>query len=239
MQVEIWSDVVCPWCYIGKRRFEKALAAFEHADQVEVVWKAFELDPNAPFARSRSMAEQLAAKYRRSVPQAEAMLASMDRAFAGEGLDVHLADTTGGNTFDAHRVLHLALEVGGPQLQGQVKEALLQAYFVEHRHVADPDVLREVAVAAGLPEAEVDATLADRDRYAEAVRAEEREAHELGSTGVPFFVIDRTFAVPGAQDVDTFLTVLRRSWERSHPQLVTVDPAAGACDGDSCAVPTA
>ena len=236
MKVEIWSDVVCPWCYIGKRRFEAALARFEHADEVEVTWRAFELNPAAPFSTSRTMAEQLAAKYGRSVAQADAMLSQMDAAFAGEGLTVHLADTAGGNTFAAHRLLHHALEVGGVELQGRLKEALLHAYFVETRHVSDPDVLAEVAASVGMDPAEVAGVLDDPTRHADAVRAEEAEAAELGATGVPFFVIDRAFAVPGAQDADTFLTVLQRAWQRSHPSLVTVDGGV-VCDGDSCELP--
>lgn len=232
MQVEIWSDVVCPWCYIGKRRFEKALADFEHADEVTVRWRSFELDPNAAFLPGRSMAEQLAAKYGRTVEQAGEMLRSMDRMAAAEGLDYDLASTTGGNTFDAHRLLHLAEDHGlGPDM----KEALLHTYFVERVAVSDPDVLRRVAAKVGLPAAEVEEVLAG-DRYADAVRADEREAHELGCTGVPFAVVDRKFAVPGAQEPDTFLAVLRRAWDQAHPVLETVKGGGPSCDGDSCSI---
>ena len=230
MQVEIWSDVVCPWCYIGKRRFEKALAEFEHADEVTVTWRSFELDPRAPFLPGRSMAEQLAAKYGRTLPQAEEMLAHMDAMAAGEGLDFDLARTTGGNTFDAHRLLHLAGSLGRGQ---EMKEALLHTYFVERVPVSEHDVLRRVATGVGLPAAEVDDVLAG-DRFADAVRADEAEAAELGCTGVPFAVVDRTFAVPGAQEPDTFLAVLRRAWDRSRPALVTVEGDGPACDGDAC-----
>jgi predicted DsbA family dithiol-disulfide isomerase len=229
MQVEIWSDVVCPWCYIGKRRFEAALSEFEHADEVEITWRSFELDPHAPRLPDRSMAEQLAAKYGRSVEQAGDMLASMDRLAAAEGLDYDLAATTGGNTFDAHRLLHLANSLG---LGGATKEALLHTYFVERVPVSDHDVLRRVAAAAGLPHGEVEDLLAG-DRYAAEVRADEAEAHELGATGVPFAVVDRSFAVPGAQDAETVLAVLRRAWDRSHPVLTRVD-GGPSCDGDAC-----
>jgi len=220
MQVEIWSDVVCPWCYIGKRRFESALARFEHAEEVEVRWRSFELDPRAPFRRDGTLAEHLAAKYGMSVEDAAARLESLDQLAAADGLDYDLAQTKGGNTFAAHRLIHLgneqSLEVGG-----QVKEALLHAYFVERRPVSEPDVLVEVGVRAGLDRAEVEAVLAG-DRFAGEVRADEAEAAALGATGVPYFVFDRAFAVPGAQDSEVFLQTLRRAWDRSHPPAMSV-----------------
>jgi predicted DsbA family dithiol-disulfide isomerase len=231
VQVEIWSDVVCPWCYIGKRRFEKALSRFEHADEVEVHWRSYELDPRAPARREGGSAEHLAAKYGLPVEVARERLAEMDRLAAVEGLDYDLAATTGGNTFDAHRLIHLGEEHG---LGDAVKEALLHAYFVERVSVAEPDVLRQVGFAAGLDPAEVDDLLAGT-RFADAVRADEAEATELGATGVPFFVIDRRFAVPGAQEDETFLAVLRRAWDKAHP-IEVIAPPAGACEGDSCPV---
>jgi predicted DsbA family dithiol-disulfide isomerase len=230
MKVEIWSDVVCPWCYIGKRRFEKALAGFEHAADVSIEWRSFELDPRAAPVPGQSMVEQVAGKFGRTLEDAGEILASIDRMAAEEGLDYDLAKTTGGNTFDAHRLIHLANERG---LGGEFKEALLHAYFVERVAVSDHDVLRRVAADVGLPNQEVDEVLSG-ERYADAVRADEDEARELGATGVPFVVVDRALAVPGAQDPDTFLAVLRQAWDRSHPSLTTVDGAGSACDGDSC-----
>jgi predicted DsbA family dithiol-disulfide isomerase len=240
MQVEIWSDVVCPWCYIGKRRFESAMARFEHADEVEVVWRSFELDPNAPFQRTGNMAEHLAAKYGMSIDDAKARLVSLDRLAAADGLDYHLAETKGGNTFAAHRLIHLGNQHG---LGGAVKEALLHAYFVELLPVSDPDVLAEVGEKAGLDRAEV-VELLEGDRFAAEVRADEVEAAELGATGVPFFVVDRAFAVPGAQDADVFLSTLRRAWTKSHPPVVVgagegagaAGGTGGLCEGDSCAI---
>ena len=231
MLVEIWSDVVCPWCYIGKRRFEAALARFEHADEVEVRWRSFELDPQAPFRRSGTMAEHLAAKYGTTVDEAAGRLEHMDAMARDEGLDFHLARTQGGNTFAAHRLIHLAYERDAAT-GAAVKEALLQAYFIELQPVSEPDVLVEVGVAAGLDRAEVEQLL-EGDRFASEVREEEAEAAALGATGVPFFVFDRAFAVPGAQDPDTFLTVLRRAWDR---RALTVVEAGPACDDDSCAI---
>jgi predicted DsbA family dithiol-disulfide isomerase len=233
MLVEIWSDVVCPWCYIGKRRFESALAQFEHADEVEVRWRSFELDPTAPFHRSGTMAEHLAAKYGMTAEQARERLESLDELAAADGLEYHLADTKGGNTFAAHRMIHLGYERDSATGVA-VKEALLAAYFLDLQPVSDPDVLLEVGVRAGLDRQEV-SDLLGSDRFAGEVRSDEAEAAALGCTGVPYFVIDRAFAVPGAQDAETFLVTLRRAWDRSHPVLETV-PADGICTDDSCAI---
>ncbi len=229
--VEIWSDVVCPWCYIGKRRFEAALSRFEHADSVQVRWRSFELDPRAPFRRSGGMADHLAAKYGMTVEEARRRLADMDSMAAAEGLAFDLARTQGGNTFDAHRLIHLAYEAG-PERGAATKEALLHAYFVDFLPVSEPDVLLEVGVAQGLERKEIEQLLAG-DRFQAEVRADEAGAQSLGATGVPFFVIDRAFAIPGAQDPDTVLAVLRRAWDR-RPTVVV--QGGDACDDGSCAV---
>lgn len=233
MLVEIWSDVVCPWCYIGKRRFEAALAEFEHADQVEIRWRSFELDPRAPFRRARTMAEHLAAKYGMSVPEAEDRLESLNRLAEKDGLQYDLAKTQGGNTFDAHRLIHLGYSRDSAT-GGSVKEALLKAYFTDLKPISEPDVLVEVGVAAGLDRQDVEQLL-ESGRFSDEVRADEANAAALGCTGVPFFVFDRAFAVPGAQDTDTFLVTLRRAWGRSHPAVEAL-PAAGACVDDACGI---
>ena len=224
--------MVCPWCYIGKRRFEAALARFEHAETVEVRWRSFELDPRAPFRRSGDMAGHLAAKYGLSVDDARAKLRSLDQLAAAEGLEYDLAETKGGNTFDAHRLIHLGHEHG---VGGDVKEALLHAYFEELLPVSEPEVLLDVGERAGLERAEIGALL-ESDRFAGAVRADEAEAAELGATGVPFFVIDRAFAVPGAQEADVFLQTLRRAWAKAHPPVVVAAGDGVACEGDACGI---
>jgi predicted DsbA family dithiol-disulfide isomerase len=237
MRVEIWSDVVCPWCYIGKRRFEAALARFEHADQVEVRWRSFELDPTAPFRRSGTMSEHLAAKYGMSVEEAADRLENLDALAAADGLTYDLAHTQGGNTFDAHRLIHLGYERDGAT-GAAVKEALLHAYFTDLQPVSEPEVLIGIGVAAGLDRDEIVKTL-ETDRFAAEVRQDEADAAALGCTGVPFFVIDRAFAVPGAQDSETFLITLRRAWERSHPIETVTAPAAegvGVCGPDGCPI---
>ncbi|MGH8995996.1 MAG: DsbA family oxidoreductase [Acidimicrobiales bacterium] len=233
MLVEIWSDIVCPWCYIGKRRFEAALARFEHADQVEVRWRSFELDPRAPALRSGTMADHIAAKYGLSMEEAAGRLAGMNRLAAKDDLHYDLAKTQGGNTFDAHRLIHLAYEKD-PATGAALKEAMLHAYFEDLRPIGAREVLVETAVQVGLDRDEVTRTL-DSDRFAQEVRRDEADANALGCTGVPFCVINRAFAIPGAQDPETFLVTLRRAWERS--SLVsgtTHDDAGGACDDNSC-----
>jgi predicted DsbA family dithiol-disulfide isomerase len=206
MQVEIWSDVVCPWCYIGKRRFEEALRRFDGRDDVEVVWRSFELDPGAP-AVGVDVLGHLAEKYGVSTEEARAMQDRVTRAAAGEGLEYHLDKTQRGNSFDAHRLLHLARAHGR---QDALKERLFAAYFTDGRPIGDRAVLRELAVDAGLPVAEVDDVLAT-DRYADAVRDDERTARELGCRGVPFFVVDRRYGTSGAQDPELLLQALRQA----------------------------
>jgi len=234
MRVEIWSDVVCPWCYVGKRNFEAALAQFEHRDHVEVVWRAFELDPSAPAERQGDYATHLARKYGMGVGQAQQMIETMTATGAAAGAVLDFAKARPGNTFDAHRLLHLAGERG---LQGALKERLLQATFAEGEPIGDRGALLRLAVDVGLEEAEV-AALLESDAYASEVREEESLAFDLGISAVPFFVIDRTFGVPGAQPPDVLLQALRRAWQKSSTPLVpAVDtPQAPGCDGDSCAV---
>ena len=231
MLVEIWSDVACPWCYVGKRRFEKALELFEHRDEVEVQWRSFELDPGAPAERDRSAPEHLAAKYGTGLEQAKLMNRRLEDTAAVEGLEFRLDTLRTGNTFEAHRVLHLAAEHG---LADEVKEAFLHAYFTENRLMSDHAVLEEVAAAAGLPAEEVRAVLRT-DRFAEEVRADEREAGRLGANGVPFFVIDRAFGVSGAQPADVFVEVLDKAWAAAHPFTMVQGPGR-TCEGDACAI---
>lgn len=212
MLVEIWSDVVCPWCYIGKRRFEAALAGFDHADAVSVRWRSFELDPTAPMRRRRPYVEHVAAKYRLSPEQARASVARLDRMAAAEGITMDLAATTGGNTFAAHRLVHLAASVDRA-LAGVLEESLFAAYFTELRPIGEPQVLHEVATGAGLDAAAVTEVI-EGDRFAADVREDEASAAAYGCTGVPFFVFDGALAVPGAQDAATFLRTMQRWWER-------------------------
>lgn len=207
MDVEIWSDVVCPWCAVGKRRFEAALDRFEHADEVSVRWRSFELDPSAPRRRDGDYVEHLAAKYGTSREDARRMIDRMTATGAAVGLDMRFDIARPGNTFDAHRLLHLAADRGR---QAEVKERFVTAYLSEGAAVGDPDVLRRLAVEAGLDEDEVVEVL-DSDAYAEAVRADERQAAEYGIRGVPFFVLDGRFGVSGAQPPEALVDALRQA----------------------------
>jgi predicted DsbA family dithiol-disulfide isomerase len=235
LKVEVWSDVVCPWCYIGKRRFEAALARFEHRDEVELVWRSFELDPSAPpsSAEPGTYAERIASKYGCSVTEAQAMIDNMTLTAAQEGLDLRFELARPGNTFDAHRLLHLALEHG---LQGDLKERLDAATFTEGSPTSDHSALRALATQVGLPEGEVDAVLTS-DRYCEAVRSDEAQARAYGISGVPFFVIDGRYGISGAQPSDAVLQILDKAWSERPPlTLVTPEGSAPSCEGDSCAV---
>jgi predicted DsbA family dithiol-disulfide isomerase len=213
MQVDIFSDVVCPWCYIGKRRFENALAHFANADEVTVTYRSFQLDPDAPKRSTESVEQHLAEKYGRTLEQARQMNQQVTDLAAGVGLDFHLEKAQRANTFDAHRLLHLAAAHG---LQATLAERLLDAYFTEGALVSDHAELTELAVAAGLDRAEVAAAL-QGDEYAEQVRADLALAGRFGITGVPFFVFDNTYGVSGAQETATFSEVLDRVWTETHP----------------------
>jgi len=206
MRVDIWSDLVCPWCYVGKRRFEKALARFDNRDKVQIVHRSFQLNPAAPRDHTSNRREMLMQKYGLSPAQAAEMDTRMTRTAAAEGLDFHLDGTLTGNTFDAHRLVHLAHAHG---LQDQVIERLYRAYFSEQRSLFTQDSLVALATDAGLTRDEAAATLLD-NRYAEAVNEDIEIARQLGVTGVPFFVIDDRYGISGAQAPDTFLDVLQR-----------------------------
>jgi predicted DsbA family dithiol-disulfide isomerase len=232
LRIDIWSDIACPWCYIGKRHLEQALETFEHKDDVEIVWRAFELDPGAPKLREAvPNAERLAQKYRVSVDQAHAMMERVIDAGKKAGLDMKLHDSKSGNTFDAHRLLHWAGTLGK---QDAMKERLMRAYQSEGAVISNPDVLVGLAADIGLDATEARAVM-DSDRYATDVRADEQLASELGITGVPFFVLAGKLGVSGAQPADTLKQVLARAWAE-RPQLETVTDGE-ACGPDGCAVP--
>ncbi len=208
MTVEIWSDVVCPWCYIGKRRFEEALAMFVARDQVDVIFRSFQLDPDAPAWEPRPIVEVLAGKYRSSLEQAQEMLYRTTATAARHGLEFDFAKIRGANTFNAHRLLHLAADYGK---QGEMKERLMNGYFTGGAPIGDTETLVQLATEVGLDEADARKVL-ENDDYSEEVLIEQRTAQELGITGVPFFVIDRKYGVSGAQSSDILIDVLQEAW---------------------------
>jgi predicted DsbA family dithiol-disulfide isomerase len=200
MHVEIWSDIACPWCYVGKRRFEAALERFE--GDVDIRWRSFELDPTAPAAREHSGAEHLAGKYGMSVDEARARQQQLRDMAAADGLDMRFDLTRGGNTFDGHRLLQLAAEHG---LQGEMKERLLRAHHTEGELLSDHPTLVRLAEEVGVPGAE---EMLASDRFAAEVRDDERAAGELGIHAVPTFVVDRRVGVAGAQAPAVLLQLL-------------------------------
>ena len=204
MKIEIWSDVVCPWCYIGKRRLERALGDVEHADEVEIEWRSFQLNPGAP-DRAVPTLEYLA---RRFGPQAQAMVTRVTELARAEGLDLNYDTALSVNTLDAHRALHLA---AGHGLAGAAEERLLHAHFTEGADLSDPDTLARLLGEVGLDPGRVRAVVTGTE-YADAVRAEAEEAVALGANGVPFFVIDRAYGIPGAQPAEVFLGALRKAY---------------------------
>ncbi|MFF0088421.1 DsbA family oxidoreductase [Streptomyces canus] len=238
MRVEIWSDIACPWCYVGKARFEKALEAFPHRDGVEVVHRSFELDPGRDKSDVQPVLAMLSKKYGMSEAQAQAGEENLGAQAAAEGLAYRTRDRDHGNTFDLHRLLHLAKEQGR---QDELVQIFYRANFAEERslYTEGDERLVELAVEAGLDADEVRKVLADPTAYADDVRADEREAAELGANGVPFFVLDRKYGVSGAQPAEVFTQALTQAWgNRSPLKLIDQgDTSAEACGPDGCAVP--
>jgi predicted DsbA family dithiol-disulfide isomerase len=209
MRVDIWSDIVCPWCYVGKARFEKALSGFAHRDEVEVVYHSFELDPGYPAdKRDETNLQMLARKFGMSAGQArqaDGQVAALARA-EGLGFD---SERPIGNTFDLHRVIHLGRAKG---VQRELLTAVNEAYFAQARQVFDHDVLVDVAAGAGLDPAAVREVL-DGDAWADEARKDEAEAQQIGISGVPFFVLDMRLGVSGAQPTELFARALDQAWE--------------------------
>jgi predicted DsbA family dithiol-disulfide isomerase len=233
MEIEIWSDLICPFCGIGNRRLEAAISRFDHRDEVNVVHRSFQLAPTAPIGEVRPVRAMLRQRYGMSDAQLEASHARLEAEAAAEGLVPYvLTDNNVGSTALAHELLAYATD------QGRATEAwdrLYRAYFGEVRSIFTVDALVELAVELGLDADETRAVLTDR-RYRDRVHAEQEVAEQLGASGVPFIVIDRRFAIAGAQPVDVMLATLDRAWEKSHPALVTVGDGA-ECGPGGCAAP--
>jgi predicted DsbA family dithiol-disulfide isomerase len=208
VRIDVWSDLVCPWCYIGKRRLEHALAQLPGAPAVDIVHRSFQLNPSAPMGATSPRRDYLRAKYGWSPSQAARIDAEMEQRAAGDGLEYHLtADGLTGNTFDAHRLVHLARDRGH---QDETVERFFRAYFTEQRSLFDKPSLEMLAVESGLDAGEARTVLAGSD-YGDAVAADIREARALGVSGVPFFVFDRRLGLSGAQPVEIFVDALRQA----------------------------
>jgi predicted DsbA family dithiol-disulfide isomerase len=209
VRVDIWSDLVCPWCYLGKRRFETALAVFEHGREVDVVHRSFQLDPSIPKGATLRTRDMLMRKYRMTEAQVVASQTQLEELAAIEGLEYHLAEAQTGNTMDAHRLVHLGRDQG---IQDAVIERLYRAHFTENRSLFDRSSLATLGNEAGLHDVD---ELLDGTRYEDAVVTDHRQASELGANGVPFFVLNSRYGVSGAQPVEVFTDALERAWTHS------------------------
>lgn len=232
MKVEFWSDIVCPWCYIGKRRFEKALSQFEHQDQVEVTWRSFELDPSSALI-GEDIVESLTKKFGRSTSEVKQMTAQITALAAQDGLEYRFDLMKSGNSFDAHRLLHLSVEQG---LHKNFNELLYKSYFTEGMLIGDIDSLKKIAAEAGLDSSEVNRVL-ESDAYADKVRDDEARASSLKVSGVPFVLVDEKYAISGAQSADVFLETLRKGWIETHPiTMITNSEDGNSCEGGNCII---
>jgi len=205
MRIDVWSDIVCPWCYLGKRRLERALAEFEHADRVEVVWRSFQLDPGYPVGTREPVYQSLAKKMGLPLKQVRAMTDRVKALAAEEGLAYDFDRAVMVNTFTAHRLTHLAKAHG---LGAEMHERLMRAQLCEGRVLDDPETLAELAAEVGVPADEARRVLAG-DEYTREVEEDIRQARELGVTGVPFFVFDNAYGIAGAQSSEMLLQALR------------------------------
>ncbi|QED46691.1 DsbA family oxidoreductase [Cytobacillus dafuensis] len=239
MKIEVWSDFVCPFCYIGKSRLEHALNQFPHKDQVEVEFKSFELDPNAPDYNGKSIYEILAGKYGMSIEQAKQSCEGVGKQAASVGLNFNFDGMKTGNTFDAHRLAKFAKEHGK---EAEISEKLLHAYFTDSKDVGNHETLLKIAEAVGLDRNETINTLQDKNAFANDVRIDEAIAQQYRVTGVPYFIINQKYAISGAQPTETFANALQKVWEEeaatpTFQDLSTESAEDASCVDGNCAMP--
>lgn len=234
MRIDVWSDYACPFCYIGKRRLENALSQFPNRDQVEVVFRSFQLDPHAEVSTDKSIHELLASKYGMSIEKAQAMNAQLTEQAREVGLDFHFDTVQHTNTFDSHRLSHFASAKGKG---AEMSERLLKAYFTDSLNLGDRNVLASLAAEVGLDEAEAAAML-ETDAYRAEVNGDIAEGSRLNITGVPFFVFNQKYALSGAQPGPVFSEVLDTVWaeEQAGPKLQVVGTEkSGTSTDEGCA----
>ncbi|MES2133457.1 MAG: DsbA family oxidoreductase [Bacteroidota bacterium] len=236
MKVEIWSDVMCPFCYIGKRKFEKALNEFPDKNNIEIIWKSFQLDPTTVTDPGLNTVDHLAAKKGWSKEQAAESISYVSNIAKQVGLDFHFEKAVVANSFDAHRLSHLAKKYGK---QNDLEEKLFSAYFTEGKNTADHNTLSQIASEIGLDATEV-STLLKSDQYADKVEEDIYQAQQVGVRGVPFFVLDRKYAVSGAQESDTFLQALTRAFDEhkkeNKVELIQTGNTSDSCGPDGCEI---
>lgn len=238
MNIEIWSDFMCPFCYIGKRRLENVLEQFPHRDEVKLQFKSFELDPNAVVNSGKTNTDYLTSKYNISMEQAQGMNTQMNANARKAGLEYNIDAMIPTNSFSAHRLTHWA-ETQGKALE--LSERLFQAVFIEGKHAGDLDVLAQLAEEVGL-DRNAAATVLSSEQFADNVRADQAEGEQLGIRGVPFFVLDRKFAISGAQPDEVFLDAIQKAWDERSPFTMVESNTAdaegnGVCTEDGCEVP--
>lgn len=236
MKIEVWSDIVCPFCYIGKRKLEAALEQFPHRADVVVEFKSYQLDPDTQAYQGQDYYESLAAKFG-SIEKAKEMATGIAEQAKQEGLTFNFAEMKPTNTFAAHRITKYAKEHGKDNL---ISEKLLYAHFTEAKDVGDIEVLAEIAAASGLDREESLAVLQDKDNYADEVRADIEEAKRYEISGVPFFILNQKYAISGAQPIETFTQALEKVWEEENPKPILEDLSVtdgSACADGSCAAP--
>ena len=233
MKIEIWSDVACPWCYIGKRRFETALAAFPHRESVEVTWRSYQLDPSLPDHYDGTELGYLSTRKGMAAEQVAGMFEHVAAQAKGEGLNYRFDEVVVANSFTAHRLIHLAAVHGK---QDAAKERLLSDHFEHGKDIGSQEYLTSLGLDLGIDAGEV-AELFSTDKYAADVRQDFEEGRALGINGIPFFVIDRKFGLSGAQPAETFSAALEQAWQESNPLvLVNATGDGEACGPDGCPV---
>lgn len=233
LNVQIWSDIMCPYCYIGKRKIEEALSQFENKDSVTIEWKSFQLDPTFVATPNENIVQHLADKYQKDTEWAQSMLANMTENAKQSGLDFHFEKSILANSLNAHRLLHLAKKYN---LSGILKELLFKAYLTDGKDVNNWNTLEEIGTHAGLPVNEI-IELITSDDYTKEVRNDQKQAQELGVTGVPFFVFDNKYAVSGAQPTDIFLKTLKKTWDEGNFSTtikIQNDTDENSCGIDGC-----
>lgn len=233
MKIEIWSDYMCPFCYIGKRRFEEALELFPHKEQVEVIYRSYELNPNELRDTDQTTYDSLAKKYGMSVQEAKSMTENVVAQARTVGLNYNFDSIKPTNSFDAHRLTHFAAEQGKAK---EMTEVLFSAYFEKGEHIGSREVLIRLAGEVGMEAKQVEKIL-NESSYAEEVRRDEKEGADLGIQGVPFFVIDRKYGISGAQPLQVFTDALTQAWSESQPLKVIGGSSDTLCTDDSCGIP--
>lgn len=230
LKIQIWSDVMCPFCYIGKRKIEEAITQFENKDSIEIEWKSFELDPSFVATPNESITDHLAEKYGRDTDWAQSMLENMTENAKNSGLDFHFENSILANSLNAHRLMHLAKK---HNLSNELKELLFKAYLTDGKDVNNWNTLEEIGTEAGLPIDEIIELITTND-YTKEVREDQHEAQKLGVTGVPFFVFDNKYAVSGAQPTDVFLKTLEKTWEEGN--FTNIIQLQNPTDANSCGI---